>query len=414
MSRTLGLRRTAIGHAAVVATLFGAQSARSQSEEGRAATEKGSPGEQNALAAMETQHGSPVVLDAVERLRDGRVAFWALGADREVDSADLNVQLRERGYSTPSRVMRFGGIGLSMYKYPWHVTGLVEVGVSTFDSPRGASGHLDVWSFEMQGGWGTLRVGPLDIAPFVGLGTATYAFRASRRAGDPVPWSGAPSDERVPRKTTPFIDFGLMATTIVPVGGRRIGPSVGVQAGYLVSFAEIPWGVSTGTARVESGPSFALQGVFARLLAGIAVDLVHVHHKARRVPSCTGHNCYLACDEGYLDCDGQRRNGCETPRGIHNCGGCGDRCELSRADAVCAPEQEDHTIPSGEIRHLPKDPEHDDEYSCALASCHDGYANCNGRYSDGCETFVSADRHHCGACGHACAPGERCIGGECV
>jgi hypothetical protein len=41
------------------------------------------------------------------------------------------------------------------------------------------------------------------------------------------------------------------------------------------------------------------------------------------------------------------------------------------------------------------------------------FKNCNGFVDDGCETPVSDDPKNCGACGHACAPGEGCVSGMC-
>jgi hypothetical protein len=41
------------------------------------------------------------------------------------------------------------------------------------------------------------------------------------------------------------------------------------------------------------------------------------------------------------------------------------------------------------------------------------FKNCNGLVDDGCETPVSDDPKNCGACGHACAPGQACVNGMC-
>jgi hypothetical protein len=51
---------------------------------------------------------------------------------------------------------------------------------------------------------------------------------------------------------------------------------------------------------------------------------------------------------------------------------------------------------------------------CALASCKSGFANCNGRAEDGCETNLATDPAHCGACGKTCAASEVCSPSGCT
>lgn len=50
---------------------------------------------------------------------------------------------------------------------------------------------------------------------------------------------------------------------------------------------------------------------------------------------------------------------------------------------------------------------------CGLGACLPGFGNCNGIPNDGCETDLSMDSFHCGACNVACGGGEACIGGQC-
>jgi hypothetical protein len=55
---------------------------------------------------------------------------------------------------------------------------------------------------------------------------------------------------------------------------------------------------------------------------------------------------------------------------------------------------------------------------CAVGSCAQGYADCNGSFSDGCETQPATDVDNCGACGRACSSTnvatQVCAGGLCT
>jgi hypothetical protein len=134
------------------------------------------------------------------------------------------------------------------------------------------------------------------------------------------------------------------------------------------------------------------------------------------VPRCKRGACVIdSCDPGYLDCDGDPSNGCETrgsscgpcPAGFadcdgnasngcetdldhdtQSCGGCGVVCGGAHALVACV---------SGR---------------CAL-DCLPGYLDCDGDSSNGCEAHVDADPLRCGACGHACL-GRACVDGLCA
>lgn len=95
---------------------------------------------------------------------------------------------------------------------------------------------------------------------------------------------------------------------------------------------------------------------------------------------CAGGSCAVgACDADWADCDGDPSNGCETDlTTTSNCGACGANCDLQHASSTC----------SGG--------------NCAIASCEDGYADCNDTASDGCETHIASDARNCGACNNAC------------
>jgi hypothetical protein len=52
--------------------------------------------------------------------------------------------------------------------------------------------------------------------------------------------------------------------------------------------------------------------------------------------------------------------------------------------------------------------------ACGIGACNDGWADCDGNASNGCETSVAADAGNCGACANACPAGDACQGGACV
>lgn len=115
------------------------------------------------------------------------------------------------------------------------------------------------------------------------------------------------------------------------------------------------------------------------------------------VEFCSEARCLLAsCEAGFDDCDREPTNGCEAELNVsvRACGACGSDCEALPhvATAAC----------SGG--------------SCVLATCDPGFSNCNGDVGDGCETDVSDDVNHCGACPIVCSPPSGtpdCFGGMC-
>jgi len=110
---------------------------------------------------------------------------------------------------------------------------------------------------------------------------------------------------------------------------------------------------------------------------------------------CTGSSpsCgILKCDTGFSDCDGDI-DSCEVenanPNNIQRCGGClsgdvnpgaGENCaaaigKKNVAGVLCG---------SGA--------------ACTIKTCDKGWADCDGRFDNGCEIQISADASHCGGC----------------
>lgn len=106
--------------------------------------------------------------------------------------------------------------------------------------------------------------------------------------------------------------------------------------------------------------------------------------------------------EGEISCEGDAR-GCgdeqvrcgdacvDLATDLHNCGACGRSCVgvFPHAAGVCI---------AG---------------ACHYGICEHGRASCDGLPNNGCETDVSSDASHCGACDVRCDAGESCRGGLC-
>lgn len=50
---------------------------------------------------------------------------------------------------------------------------------------------------------------------------------------------------------------------------------------------------------------------------------------------------------------------------------------------------------------------------CVVQACNTGFRDCDGSFTNGCETNIFSDAINCGACGHVCANGLTCVGGAC-
>ncbi|AKF04783.1 putative metal-binding motif-containing protein [Sandaracinus amylolyticus] len=108
--------------------------------------------------------------------------------------------------------------------------------------------------------------------------------------------------------------------------------------------------------------------------------------------ACTMGRCGFDCDDGYGDCDGDPRNGCEADvySDVLNCGVCGRVCS-NRPNAT-----------------------RDCRLGACVADCATGYENCDGDLADGCEVEIARDATSCGACGASCGTaGEICIDRSC-
>ncbi|MEZ4391795.1 MAG: hypothetical protein R3A48_11915 [Polyangiales bacterium] len=116
---------------------------------------------------------------------------------------------------------------------------------------------------------------------------------------------------------------------------------------------------------------------------------------ANGTPTCNGGTCGIGrCNDGYGDCDNMPGNGCETPLDGDpaNCGACGRVCVVPNASPVCM------------------------NGTCGIGMCNPGFADCNGDPADGCEVDTRTSNDHCGACGSRCGVANgtpMCTAGVC-
>jgi hypothetical protein len=93
---------------------------------------------------------------------------------------------------------------------------------------------------------------------------------------------------------------------------------------------------------------------------------------------CTPSNtCTVGCDPHAPSCPGQQMcctDACiDTSSDVNNCGNCDSKCKLDNATPTCSGSQ------------------------CAIKQCKNGFSDCNGKASDGCECTDLGDANH-GCC----------------
>jgi len=163
--------------------------------------------------------------------------------------------------------------------------------------------------------------------------------------------------------------------------------------------------------------------------------------------ACNDGRCdRSSCATGYADCNGQRRDGCETRTNtLTHCGGCNVACTAGpHAAPTCATgtcaltcdagwADANHNRADGCERNVTTNTDcgtpgnacvSSEGYTstcvsgaCSTIVCAAGQANCNTEANDGCEINLGTNPTHCGACQHACAVPNAtaaCTGGACA
>ncbi|MBP6830395.1 MAG: hypothetical protein KA978_06400, partial [Deltaproteobacteria bacterium] len=100
--------------------------------------------------------------------------------------------------------------------------------------------------------------------------------------------------------------------------------------------------------------------------------------------------CRIQCPPGQVLCGTTCRDLTNDP---NNCRTCGNQCTLPGAVAGC------------------------NASACTLASCRDGFGNCDNVATNGCETTTSTDAMNCGVCGNRCSfanAAATCAAGRCM
>ena len=156
--------------------------------------------------------------------------------------------------------------------------------------------------------------------------------------------------------------------------------------------------------------------------------------------ACSGTGCQLTCKPDHANCNADLcLDGCEidTRSDAKNCGTCGNACsanqECVHGTCIC-PEGTtrcgdrcvdvavdlDNCGACGNACPGANDATSNGTPTCSGGhcgyTCYPGFADCNGRNTDGCEVDVGKDPKNCGGCGTQCDQDRKqpCIGGTCL
>jgi hypothetical protein len=115
---------------------------------------------------------------------------------------------------------------------------------------------------------------------------------------------------------------------------------------------------------------------------------------ANATAGCNNGICGIGmCNNLFGDCDMNPFNGCEKDLSadVNNCGKCGGLCSVANGAPGCL------------------------NGVCRVASCNQGFADCDLSYANGCEVNTNTDAKNCGKCGNPCpVNAPTCANGVCT
>ena len=131
---------------------------------------------------------------------------------------------------------------------------------------------------------------------------------------------------------------------------------------------------------------------------------------------CQSHTCVdkVCCHPGFLDCDKNVHNGCETDAttDANNCGACGVVCQHGEACVAGACKAQNNNCGGGcALAHATSQCVNN---ACVITHCDAGWADCDKNGANGCEVDATSDDHNCGGCGSVCINGQTCQHGACA
>jgi hypothetical protein len=251
------------------------------------------------------------------------------------------------------------------------------------------------------------RLAELHAAEATGSASRSPGSETTRPgddAGTAEPWCVA--DPPVGRRESARpAEAGTVRGRVVSCAGSLPGARVSIEdrasaaisgLGGLFELAGVPPGTFDLTIEPPGHPQATAAGIQVApggitdlgdlLLTDLTGDPEHCNACSQRCPA--GAQCVYGiclCPEGFVRCG----DTCTALADLENCRACGNRCPAWP-------------------NVIPQCGDQDCVFSCVY-----GAADCDGRRTNGCETWLHSDPNNCGACGYICAPGQECIDFAC-